>query len=285
VPPAASLALALLFVVLLGVERLLPLRVRVEPGPRRLGRNLVLGGISLGISELLTVPLVLPLADWVATRRLGLLGLLPGLAAPWRVLLGVLLLDYTLWWWHWLNHRVRWLWRLHLVHHADPDLDASTGLRFHAGEMVLSVGYRAAQVALLGVSAPALAAYQALLFASVAFHHSNTRLPFGLERVLVHVLVTPRMHGIHHSDYREETDSNYASLLSVWDRLHGTLRLGVAAASVRIGVPAYQGRPLGFLRLLALPFDPGEPAWSDPPGERLSRPDGPTPAARHQLAP
>ncbi|HZG54488.1 MAG TPA: sterol desaturase family protein, partial [Pyrinomonadaceae bacterium] len=152
-------------------------------------------------------------------------------------------------------------WRFHLVHHADLDLDASTALRFHFGELLFSVAWRAAQVLALGVSPRSLSTWQSLLFVSILFHHSNARLPIGVERRLNLILVTPRMHGIHHSTVREERDANWSSGLTLWDRLHGTLRLNVPQAEIEIGVPAYRApEELGLVALLKLPFGAERPA-------------------------
>src|SRR5207248_599926 len=146
----------------------------------------------------------------------------------------------------------------HLVHHVDLDLDASTALRFHFGEMLLSIGYRALQIALLGVTPLAVSIWTAVLFASILFHHSNVRLPLGLERRLVPWIVTPRMHGIHHSTVRAERDTNFSSLLSVWDRLHRTLRLNVPQSVVRIGVLGHlEPDEVTFGRIQLLPFRRG----------------------------
>ena len=151
-------------------------------------------------------------------------------------------------------------------------MDASTGVRFHFGEMALSVGWRALQVAAIGPSALGLWLYQVLLAASVLFHHSNTRLPVRLERALVRIIVTPRMHGIHHSDWRNETDSNWSSLLSVWDLLHRTLRLNVPQSEVVVGVPAYRDpSDVTLPRILSLPFRPRRNDWIGPKGPQVSR--------------
>ena len=150
-----------------------------------------------------------------------------------------LLLDYTIYVWHVLTHRVPFLWRFHLVHHLDMDLDTTTALRFHAVDMALSIPWRAAQVRLCGASPRALELWQTFFFVSVLFHHSNLRLPLALERLLVRVLTTPRLHGIHHSTVKEETDSNWSSGLSFWDRLHRTMRTDVPQDAIAIGVPGY----------------------------------------------
>jgi sterol desaturase/sphingolipid hydroxylase (fatty acid hydroxylase superfamily) len=236
-------------------ERRRPLRRSVEPGPRRVARNLALGALGAAVLQVADRPVTRPLAALVGRRGWGLLG--RGRLPRWaEVGLAFLLLDYTLWIWHVLLHRWPPLWRFHAVHHADLDLDASTGLRFHAGELLASVPWRAAQVALIGAGPVPVRVWQCALFLSVLFHHSNLRLPLALERALALVLVTPRQHGIHHSIRREESDSNWSSLLNVWDRLHGTLRLDVPQDEITIGLPALR-RPeeVSLEKMVALPFE------------------------------
>ena len=177
-----------------------------------------------------------------------------------------------------MNHRVPMLWRFHLVHHVDRDLDASTGLRFHFGEMGLSSLFRLAQVRLLGVGPEATSLWQFLLILSVLFHHSNIALPRRVDRALTRVLVTPRMHGIHHSDYASETNSNWSSLFTFWDFLHGTFEEDIPQDAIEIGVPAFQ-RPedVTIERITTLPFRERGNDWIDPEGmERLVRADGRT---------
>ncbi|MGZ5444209.1 MAG: sterol desaturase family protein [Thermoanaerobaculia bacterium] len=155
--------------------------------------------------------------------------------------------------WHWANHRVPFLWRFHLTHHVD--LDASTALRFHFGELALSIPVRTAQIAVIGADPLAVAVWQAILFASILFHHSNIRLPRRFEAVLARLIVTPRMHGIHHSARKDETNSNWAALLSVWDFVHRTFRFDVPDERIVIGVTAYRSpREVTIGRILTLPF-------------------------------
>jgi sterol desaturase/sphingolipid hydroxylase (fatty acid hydroxylase superfamily) len=237
----------------------------------RLARNLTLGSIGFALLAILQAPLVAPVSAWTSSNEVGLFGLIP--APPWVRLAGTfLLLDYTLWVWHWLNHRVPFLWRFHRVHHVDRDMDASTGLRFHFGELAFSAPYRLLQIVAIGAEPLALTIWQTALFACVLFHHSNARLPFRLERALVRVIVTPRMHGIHHSDYRSETDSNWSSILSVWDYLQGTARLDVPQDAVTIGVAAYQDpRDVTLPRLLALPWRGKPDDWARAGGPAAGR--------------
>lgn len=242
------------FVALVAIERRRPLRKRREPEPRHVARNLGVAGLTALVTAALEVPLLAPAARKVTEQRLGLLHRIP-VSRPIRVAAGILLLDYTLWWWHWMNHKLPFLWRFHLVHHVDLDLDASTALRFHFGEMALSVVFRAAQFRLLGIDPAAAAIWQTALFVSIFFHHSNVRLDPAVERRLARVFVTPRMHGIHHSTVRDETDSNWSSLFSWWDRAHCTFRLDVPQEAITIGVPAWQDpRELTIGRILAMPF-------------------------------
>lgn len=270
---AFSVAFAAVFVF----ERLRPLRPRREPGAARVARNLTIGLLAGATTAASEFPIVAPVQRLAERRRLGLLRWLP-LPRAVRVVVGFLLLDYTLYLWHWLNHRVPFLWRFHAVHHVDLDLDSTTGLRFHFGELTMAAGFRAAQVVLLGVDRDVLRLWQQLLVMSVAFHHSNLELPIAIDERLTHAIVTPRMHGIHHSTRPRETDSNYSSLLSCWDRLHGSLSLDVPQASISIGVAGFE-RPedVTLVNSLTLPFRP-DPRLLPPAGAALRRISAAAPA-------
>jgi sterol desaturase/sphingolipid hydroxylase (fatty acid hydroxylase superfamily) len=259
------------FGLLVWLERRRPLRRAVEPKVRREARNLAVAALSAAALRVTEKPLADALSTVVERRRWGLLKLLR-LPAWLEVALAVVLLDYTLYLWHVLTHRVPFLWRFHVVHHVDLDLDASTALRFHFAELLLSVPWRAGQILLLGVSPLAFSAWQTFLFLSILFHHSNVELPVELERRLNHFVVTPRMHGIHHSVVKEETDSNWSSGLTVWDRLHGTLRLNVPQDAITVGVPAYRDPDeVGLVEMLKLPFGAERPTWQLPGGGKPAR--------------
>ncbi len=243
------------FVLLPLLERARPLRPTREAPWRRDLRNLAMAAASFATLSLLERPIVQPLSRAVERRRVGLVHRLPWPA--WlRDTAAVLLMDHTLYVWHVLTHRSPALWRLHRIHHADLDCSASTAIRFHFAEMALSVPWRAAQVALIGTSPRVLKAWRNLLFASILFHHSNLRLPAALDRRLSRWIVTPRMHGLHHSALRVEHDSNWSSIFSIWDDLHGT-RLPDRPQPGEIGVPEFREPPqVGLGRMLALPFRP-----------------------------
>lgn len=276
------------FGLLAWLERRRPLRRAIERKLTRERRNLAVAAVGAVALQLAERPLVERMTSLVERRRWGLLKL-ARLPAWLETALAVLLLDYTLYVWHVLTHRVPLLWRFHAVHHVDLDLDASTALRFHFGELLLSVPWRTAQILTIGVSPRAVSIWQKLLFLNIIFHHSNVRLPINAERTLNRLLVTPRMHGIHHSMAPEETNSNWSSGLTAWDWLHGTLRLNVPQEEIAIGVPAYR-RPedVGLAAILAMPFveerDVGplsEGVWHLPEDEPHARAS--LPAARGEL--
>jgi sterol desaturase/sphingolipid hydroxylase (fatty acid hydroxylase superfamily) len=260
-----------------------PLRRETEPKLRRNARNVVMAGLASATLQLVERPLIQPLTALVQKRRWGLLKFVH-LPTWLEVTLAVVLLDYTLYLWHVLMHRVPYLWRFHIVHHVDLDLDASTALRFHAGELALATGWRVGQVVFIGVSPLSLSVWQTFLLLSVLFHHSNIRLPIEVERQLNLVLVTPRMHGIHHSIMEDETNANWSSGLTLWDWLHGTLRLNIPQDWITIGVPAYRApEEVELSEMLKLPFVEQHPTWIFPGDEQPIVVA--SPVADNQLAP
>ena len=252
--------------MLVYLERRRALRRQPAAGAKqREVTNLALAGSSALAVHVAMTPFVRPLARRVVRDRTGLVQQLR--APEWvRDALAVILLDYTLYWWHVIEHRVPSLYRFHQVHHADLEMDTSTAVRFHAGEFVASLPWRAAQIRIIGVSPRALAIWQRLTALSVLFHHSNVRLPVALERGLARVVMTPRLHGIHHSTVAEEQSSNWSSGLTIWDRLHGSYREMEASRVPTIGVPYARGADdVTLARSLAMPFEPLA-AWRLPDG-------------------
>lgn len=243
------------FVLLFYLERSRPLRRTVESPVQRTGRNLAMAGLASVALRLTEQPVAQALTTFAERRGWGVLPMV-GLPKRMETVLAILLLDYTLYVWHVLTHRVAWLWRMHIVHHVDLDLDASTAVRFHAAELLVSVLWRAGQILCIGVRQQTLSLWQTLTLVSVLFHHSNVRLPILVERWLVRIIVTPRMHGIHHSIVEDETNSNWSSGFTIWDRLHGTLRLDVPQSAITIGVPAYRTpEDIRLSSLLMMPFE------------------------------
>lgn len=177
-------------------------------------------------------------------------------------LLGFLLMDLTFYYWHRLNHEIPLLWRFHNVHHADPDLDVTTSMRFHFVEIAYSSVFRLVQLAVIGINPILFICYEFMFQASTFFQHSNIRLPIRCEQLLNKIIVTPRMHGIHHSNYMDETNRNYGVIFSFWDRLHRTIKLNIPQQSITIGVPGYQKRSDNkLINLLMMPFKTQRNYW------------------------
>ncbi|MEQ8800603.1 MAG: sterol desaturase family protein, partial [Haliea sp.] len=218
-----------------------------------LAGNAGLAVLNAGIS----IAIIVPLTIWVA-------GALGGLSVDWRpvwwggwagLALDMVLLDLWIYWWHRFNHVVPLLWRFHQVHHLDRTLDVTTAVRFHFGEVVLSALARVPVVVILGFPVTSVLAFEAALGAASAFHHSNLKLPRALERALSRVIITPSIHWVHHHRVRRDTDSNYGTIFSFWDRLFGSRSRTARTSDMEIGV---EGRPeRDFARLLWVPFGKG----------------------------
>ncbi|MEX2496293.1 MAG: sterol desaturase family protein [Woeseia sp.] len=208
------------FAVLLLVQRVWPRRL-VGGGWRRSATNIALVVIDTAILRLAFPLLAFDLSIRLAENEAGLLHGLPELPA---VVLGVLILDVAIYWQHRLHHAIPFLWRLHRVHHADTSFDVTTGVRFHPLEIALSMAIKLGIIALFGILPLAVLIFEIVLSAGSLFTHSNLYLPASVERPLRWFLVTPEMHRVHHSWYRDETDSNFSFHLSVWDRLFHSYR-------------------------------------------------------------
>lgn len=218
---------------LLWAERKRPLRERTRPQFPRAATNLLLGATCALVIRLAETPLVERIAATNAAKRHGFMHLLP---RPLQFVGGLLAMDYAYYWWHVATHKLPFLWRFHRVHHLDRDLDASTAIRFHGLDMLVSLPFRLVQTRLIGVDPATHRAWQAFFFGSVLFHHSNLRLPAGWDRAAARLLTTPKMHGIHHSTVLGEQDSNWSSGFSLWDRVHGTFRDDVPQGAITIGL-------------------------------------------------
>ncbi len=221
---------------LVWLERQRPLRRRTQPTGRRTAINLALGGIAALGAGTIQDAVVGRAITWAERHGVGLTRWLP--LPRWLArATGTILLDYTLWHWHRLNHRLPGLRTLHAVHHADLDLDVSTALRFHVGEMLASVPWRAAQVVVLGVDRATLRGWQTAVLVAIAFHHANLRLPARVDAALAALVITPRLHGIHHAAQPDRLDTNFGTLLALWDVLHGTRESRLDATKLVIGLP------------------------------------------------
>lgn len=254
------------YLVLFLVEQRFPLRTAEKPLWARVRVNAFITVLALATAALTVGPTVEFLLEQSSEYSFGLLSLID-LPLAVEFVIAFLLFDWSFYWWHRAHHHVPLLWRFHNAHHIDPDLDVTTAFRFHPVEIAYSAAFRGAQIILVGPAIWMYFAYELVFQVSTLFHHSNLKLPVRLERAINLIFVTPRMHGVHHSDYRDETDSNYSTVFSWWDRLHRTLRLNVRQREIDIGVPAYSlvedNSPTHILRL---PFRHQRPYWQRPDG-------------------
>jgi len=260
------LVLPIIFILLFFGEQVNPLRKKTRPLLQRLFVNLILTGIVFLVGALVVRNVGLGCSEWILKRGFGVLFFVP--LPKWcRIPIGFLLLDLTFYYWHRANHRLPYLWRFHNVHHIDPDLDVSTSFRFHFVEIAYSSFFRVAQVLIIGVAPLTYTIYETVFTAGTMLHHSNIRLPIQLECWINKFIVTPRMHGIHHSAVKNETNSNYSVIFSWWDRLHRTLVLNLPQSSISIGVPGYQ-LPVDnrLWSLLRLPFIGQRNYWMNADG-------------------
>lgn len=199
-------------------------------------------------------------AAWSEARGFGALH---ASAAPaWLALpLGIAGLDAISYFWHRANHRVGWLWRFHRVHHADRAFQTTTALRFHPGELLMALPLRLAGIALLGVSPLGVLAFELVFGAMNLLEHGNFDLPRRLERVLARGLVTPALHRLHHAREVADLNSNFGTILSLWDRALGTLRPSDSSRLFETGLPsAHAEREDALGTALLMPFVRGPSA-------------------------
>lgn len=249
-------AFVAIFLAMVAWEALTPARRLSQARLHRWSVNLGLAALNVALMRVSLGAAAWLAAGWAGEHRVGLFNLLalPG----WLELApSLLLLDLAIYAQHVAAHRWRWFWRLHQVHHTDIDFDASTAVRFHPLEILLSMLYKVALVIVLGIAPAWVIAFETILNGCALFNHGNVSLPAPLERYLRFVLITPDLHRIHHSAYRPETDSNYGFSLCWWDRLFKTYcpRTRQAQAEMHIGLDGFRDPcELGFVKLLALPF-------------------------------
>jgi sterol desaturase/sphingolipid hydroxylase (fatty acid hydroxylase superfamily) len=237
-------------------EVLSPRRALLVGRARRWPSNLGILVLDALLVRLLIPVAAVGVAVIAAQRGWGLLNITPWPA--WlEMLAGFLALDLAIYAQHVAFHKVPVLWRLHRMHHADLDIDVSTGLRFHPIEIILSMLIKIAVVILVGVPPIAVVAFEVVLNATSMFNHSNAAMPGWLDRIVRLLVVTPDMHRVHHSVLRHETDSNFGFNLPWWDRLFGTYRPEPREGhlGMTIGIEAFRDpAELRLDRMLTQPF-------------------------------
>ena len=232
---------ALLF-LLLWWETLTPFFPLFQVGLRKRAlhglRNVALALINSGLTALVFVGLWAAAAAWAERNAFGILNWM-NCPPLWHAATAVLVLDFWTYCWHRLNHRVPFLWRFHRAHHSDSQMDVTTASRFHIGEILFSNCLRVPLILLLGIHLWEIVLYETALLAVIQFHHANIGLPQRVDQLLRCFIVTPAMHKVHHSRWQPETDSNYSSLLSIWDRVFRSFRLRDDPSTIQFGLDEF----------------------------------------------
>ena len=224
----------------------LPEKLRNDGSSQRVFRNISLSIVNMVLSPLIIIPVTAYFSnysmDW---RPMWMQG------GSW-ILLDIILLDGFLYLWHRLVHQWPPLWRFHQVHHLDEFLDSTSALRFHCGEVILAAIVRSLFAVILAIPITSIILFEIIVMIAVIFHHSNVRIPAALERSLSQIIVTPSIHWVHHHAKRKDTDSNYATIFSFWDRLFATRSRTQRTPELKIGVEG--GAEQSLLNLFVLPF-------------------------------
>ena len=239
-----------LFLTLSLLERLFPYRTINQPSRHWLA-NLGLWGINSLLSSLFIIGFTAGLTNFTPQAVMALRSdIFPN---QWSVLLfDCIIYDFYIYWWHRLNHRLPFLWRFHRVHHLDENLDATTAVRFHWGEVLLSSVWRAPLILVLGLPLSSVLVAEILLLCLSLFQHSNLNIPSKIDSLLKKFIVTPTYHFLHHEPDRRNTDSHYGNILTIWDKLFASRAHGLASKKMKHGLSGLYDLPLG--QLLFSPF-------------------------------
>ena len=199
------------------------------------GRNIVIALFNTTVIALMLYGIMAVVALWNYNQKIGLLNLLD-LPPTIETGIALLLFDGWMYLWHRANHKIPFLWRFHRMHHSDREMDVTSATRFHTGELIFSSILRLGVIPLLGLELWQLVLYEVMLLPVIQFHHSNVNLPERWDRLLRAIIVSPNMHRVHHSRIQHETDSNYSSVFSFWDRLACTFRRREDVGAIEFGL-------------------------------------------------
>ena len=225
--------------ILFALEGVFP---HMKDRKRRLAHGLphVLTAVLNGaLTRFMLAGITLRAISWAGAHSLGLMRMID-LPSALRAIVAFLLFDIWMYYWHIANHRVPFFWRFHRAHHSDIEMDTTTALRFHPGELVLSSFIRLPVIVLIGMNFSELVLFEVILNCSTLFHHSNVALREKWDRLLRVLFVTPNMHRVHHSVERGEMNSNFTSVLSLWDRLGRTFNIRDDTRAITFGLPTFR---------------------------------------------
>jgi sterol desaturase/sphingolipid hydroxylase (fatty acid hydroxylase superfamily) len=242
----------LFFWILEGAIPLLPMQYKKNK-IRHAAVNFIFTIIHLIIHTILAI-FIIKLSDWCAIKQFGII-YWTGSGILLTIIIGILSLDFSSWLVHFLMHKNKWLWRFHLVHHSDTNVDVTTGLRHHPVDSLLRGIFFLLLIFISGTPVYSVMIYQTLVVLATAFTHANIRLPEILDKSLSYFLISPNMHKVHHHWKQPFTDSNYGAVFSVWDRLLGTFK-SLEINQLRYGLDKYydETKDEDFKELLTHPF-------------------------------
>lgn len=237
---------AMAFIFLFTLEHIRPAAKEGSHPVLRMIKNISFWPINIGLSLTFTLPLSYFATQHALWSRPDWSSGLDGL------LFDIVLLDLFIFWWHRTVHEFPFFWRFHEVHHLDEHLDTTSAIRFHFGEILFATLARMLVIILFSIPFPSIILFEALVLVFTLFHHSNMALPAPLERLLSKIIITPSLHWVHHHALRKDTDSNYGTIFSFWDKLFHTKSDTVRFEFMKIGVEKKADKK--FLKLLMLPF-------------------------------
>ena len=234
-----------IFLLLFTMEHLRP----AAPSPKkvrpllRIFKNLSFWPINIGLS----LAIILPISFFATQHPLwNRPAWLPDFA------IDILLLDLFIYTWHWSVHKIPFFWRFHEIHHLDEHLDTTSAVRFHGGEIVFATCARAIIIIVCAIPFSSILIFETLVLSAALFHHSNISLPPRIENALSKVIITPALHWVHHHAVRHDTDSNYGTIFSIWDKIFATNSKTKRTKSLKIGVEKKSDTT--FTKLLLAPF-------------------------------
>jgi sterol desaturase/sphingolipid hydroxylase (fatty acid hydroxylase superfamily) len=245
-----------IFGIMVSWEAIKPRRVQQVSRRRRWSVNLGFALLNMVLMRFTIGGLAYTSAVVAAEHGFGLLNMwrMPN---GWSIIATLLILDFAIYCQHIIMHKWPWLWRLHKIHHTDLEFDATTAVRFHPLEIVISMFYKAVCIVLIGGNPAAIVAFEIILNGAATFNHSNIRISDKVDKILRWLIITPDMHRIHHSAEAIETDSNYGFSISCWDRICKTYiaEPKQSQTTMPIGLNAYRKQDdLGFMQCIRIPF-------------------------------
>jgi len=233
-----SIYVLCLFVFMIVAENIKPYFEMQNKKVSHDSNNILFGIVNGLISHIFVATLIVCVVGWSKEQEFGIIRL--GGMPPFVVTLGAFILfDFWMYWWHRANHTIMYLWRFHRMHHTDRYMDTTTAVRFHPGEIIISFLLRSIVIVLIGMEIQQLIVYEVILIMVITFHHSNIRIPEIWDKIIRTIIVSPNMHRVHHSDLMHETNSNYASVFSFWDRIFNSYKKRTDTKNIQYGLKQY----------------------------------------------